>query len=147
MTKGLTTQTKTQSMTSTLLQPTNTTSTTTAAESSAMGWSHDKLRFSCVDNIGLKQLWKLIALDTNANTATAAAAAVQKSSSANVSEKADDKLKNIDSINSNNNNEVSSQNSRKKEDCIKISQITQKISCVGRKIFSVNTQMTELNNI
>ncbi|KAH8263084.1 hypothetical protein KR044_004238 [Drosophila immigrans] len=29
-----------------------------------MAWSHEKLRFSCIDNIGLKQLWKLIALDT-----------------------------------------------------------------------------------
>ncbi|KNC25298.1 hypothetical protein FF38_02530 [Lucilia cuprina] len=60
-------------MTSTILQAPATTTTTTT-ESSNMGWSHDKLRFSCVDNIGLKQLWKLIALDTN-NTTTAAAAA------------------------------------------------------------------------
>ncbi|XP_016976885.1 inositol-trisphosphate 3-kinase homolog isoform X1 [Drosophila rhopaloa] len=33
---------------------------------STMAWSNEKLRFSCIDNIGLKQLWKLIALDTSA---------------------------------------------------------------------------------
>ncbi|XP_016962195.1 inositol-trisphosphate 3-kinase homolog [Drosophila biarmipes] len=31
-----------------------------------MAWSNEKLRFSCIDNIGLKQLWKMIALDTSA---------------------------------------------------------------------------------
>nr|XP_017013717.2 inositol-trisphosphate 3-kinase homolog [Drosophila takahashii] len=34
---------------------------------STMAWSNEKLRFSCIDNIGLKQLWKLIALDTSAS--------------------------------------------------------------------------------
>ncbi|XP_030376958.1 inositol-trisphosphate 3-kinase homolog isoform X1 [Scaptodrosophila lebanonensis] len=70
-------------MTSTLLQrPTTTTTTkekatTTAKRRTTMAWSNDKLRFSCIDNISLKQLWKLIALDTatstapNATTATA----------------------------------------------------------------------------
>lgn len=66
-------------MTSTVLQrPATTTTTTTTADKKAtkattataarnrntMAWSHEKLRFSCIDNIGLKQLWKLIALDT-----------------------------------------------------------------------------------
>ncbi|TDG45330.1 hypothetical protein AWZ03_008231 [Drosophila navojoa] len=65
-------------MTSTVLQrPTATTATTTVEKQAAkatattarrtrstMAWSHEKLRFSCIDNIGLKQLWKLIALDT-----------------------------------------------------------------------------------
>ncbi|KAH8341642.1 hypothetical protein KR059_012853 [Drosophila kikkawai] len=35
---------------------------------STMAWSNEKLRFSCIDNIGLKQLWKLIALDTGASS-------------------------------------------------------------------------------
>ncbi|XP_034667786.1 inositol-trisphosphate 3-kinase homolog isoform X1 [Drosophila subobscura] len=36
---------------------------------STMAWSNEtKMRFSCIDNIGLKQLWKLIALDTGAST-------------------------------------------------------------------------------
>ncbi|XP_017075955.2 LOW QUALITY PROTEIN: inositol-trisphosphate 3-kinase homolog [Drosophila eugracilis] len=35
---------------------------------STMAWSNEKLRFSCIDNIGLKQLWKLIALDTSASS-------------------------------------------------------------------------------
>ncbi|XP_018798292.1 PREDICTED: inositol-trisphosphate 3-kinase A [Bactrocera latifrons] len=33
----------------------------------AMAWSTEKLRFSCVDNIGLRQLWKLIALDSSSS--------------------------------------------------------------------------------
>ncbi|KAH8327910.1 hypothetical protein KR067_001507 [Drosophila pandora] len=36
----------------------------TRSSRSTMAWSNEKLRFSCIDNIGLKQLWKLIALDT-----------------------------------------------------------------------------------
>lgn len=68
-------------MTSTVLQrPANTTTTTTttadkkatkataARNRNTMAWSHEKLRFSCIDNIGLKQLWKLIALDTASNS-------------------------------------------------------------------------------
>ncbi|KAM8715101.1 hypothetical protein ACLKA7_002187 [Drosophila subpalustris] len=68
-------------MTSTVLQrpiaTTTTTATTISVDKKAakaikattrsrntMAWSHEKLRFSCIDNIGLKQLWKLIALDT-----------------------------------------------------------------------------------
>ncbi|KAH8404836.1 hypothetical protein KR222_005360 [Zaprionus bogoriensis] len=72
-------------MTSTVLQrPATTTATTTTAAATTtidkkatkgagarnrhtMAWSHEKLRFSCIDNIGLKQLWKLIALDTAGN--------------------------------------------------------------------------------
>lgn len=43
----------------------------TTRSRNTMAWSHEKLRFSCIDNIGLKQLWKLIALDTaNATTPT-----------------------------------------------------------------------------
>ncbi|XP_017859877.1 PREDICTED: inositol-trisphosphate 3-kinase A isoform X2 [Drosophila arizonae] len=64
-------------MTSTVLQRPTATATTTVEKQAAkatattarksrstMAWSHEKLRFSCIDNIGLKQLWKLIALDT-----------------------------------------------------------------------------------
>ncbi|KAH8415099.1 hypothetical protein KR215_003233 [Drosophila sulfurigaster] len=71
-------------MTSTVLQRPVTTATTTATivdkqqtakatkaattrSRNTMAWSHEKLRFSCIDNIGLKQLWKLIALDTAPN--------------------------------------------------------------------------------
>lgn len=98
-------------MTSTVLQPTTATPTsaaTSTAESSAMGWSHDKLRFSCVDNIGLKQLWKLIALDTNGNATTKASSSP---SSANVIKTtSDEKFKNANNNNNNNNNnEVSTQ--------------------------------------
>ncbi|XP_022220165.1 inositol-trisphosphate 3-kinase homolog [Drosophila obscura] len=40
-----------------------------SASRSTMAWSNEsKLRFSCIDNIGLKQLWKLIALDTGASS-------------------------------------------------------------------------------
>lgn len=46
-------------------------STKTAKSSrSTMAWSNEKLRFSCIDNIGLKQLWKLIALDTGATASS-----------------------------------------------------------------------------
>ncbi|XP_033174210.1 inositol-trisphosphate 3-kinase homolog [Drosophila mauritiana] len=41
-------------------------STSSSRSRSTMAWSNEKLRFSCIDNIGLKQLWKLIALDTSA---------------------------------------------------------------------------------
>nr|XP_014086270.1 inositol-trisphosphate 3-kinase homolog isoform X2 [Bactrocera oleae] len=51
--------------------PTTTTTTQAAAAATvaaaAMAWSTEKLRFSCVDNIGLRQLWKLIALDSSSN--------------------------------------------------------------------------------
>lgn len=51
-------------MTSTILQPT----TTGNGETSNMCWeAQDKLRFSCIDNIKWKQLWKIIALDTYTN--------------------------------------------------------------------------------
>ncbi|XP_073824126.1 inositol-trisphosphate 3-kinase-like protein [Musca autumnalis] len=93
-------------MTSTILQPTTATTATaapTTAESSAMGWSHDKLRFSCVDNIGLKQLWKLIALDTsNGKTSTKS---TSSSSPAKNTITADEKLKNTNNNSNNNNNE------------------------------------------
>ncbi|XP_049308184.1 inositol-trisphosphate 3-kinase homolog isoform X1 [Bactrocera dorsalis] len=52
---------------------TTTTTTTTQAAAAAtvaaaaMAWSTEKLRFSCVDNIGLRQLWKLIALDSSSS--------------------------------------------------------------------------------
>lgn len=96
-------------MTSTVLQrPANTTTTTTttvdkkatkatnataARNRNTMAWSHEKLRFSCIDNIGLKQLWKLIALDTASNS---------HSSHSNV-----EQPKVNSSNNNNNNNEVS----------------------------------------
>ncbi|KAM7351720.1 inositol-trisphosphate 3-kinase-like protein [Cochliomyia hominivorax] len=88
-------------MTSTILQPPSNTTTTTVTESNTMGWSHDKLRFNCVDNIGLKQLWKLIALDTNTttNTTTAAAATTTNTTIQNSS------TTNDNNINNNNNNE------------------------------------------
>lgn len=92
-------------MTSTVLQrPAKTTTTTTttvdkkatkatnataARNRNTMAWSHEKLRFSCIDNIGLKQLWKLIALDTASNS---------NSHSSNVEQP---------KVNNNNNNEVS----------------------------------------
>lgn len=41
-------------MTSTVLQP--------------MAWTNEKIRLSCVENIGLRQLWKLIALDNGTET-------------------------------------------------------------------------------
>ncbi|ALC39115.1 IP3K1, partial [Drosophila busckii] len=37
---------------------------TTTTNRSTMARSHEKLRFSCIDNIRIKQIWKLIALDT-----------------------------------------------------------------------------------
>lgn len=43
-------------MTSTILQP--------------MAWTNEKFRLTCVENIGLRQLWKLIALDTNSSSTT-----------------------------------------------------------------------------
>ncbi|EDW78183.2 uncharacterized protein Dwil_GK24866 [Drosophila willistoni] len=62
-------------MTSTVLQRPaakvekhTTTTTKSTATTRTMAWSNEKLRFSCIDNIGLKQLWKLIALDTNTNS-------------------------------------------------------------------------------
>ncbi|KAH8298064.1 hypothetical protein KR018_005958 [Drosophila ironensis] len=45
-------------------KPTKGASTSTRSSRSTMAWSNEKLRFSCIDNIGLKQLWRLIALDT-----------------------------------------------------------------------------------
>lgn len=47
---------------------TKATNATAARNRNTMAWSHEKLRFSCIDNIGLKQLWKLIALDTASNS-------------------------------------------------------------------------------
>ncbi|KAL9925205.1 inositol-trisphosphate 3-kinase-like protein isoform 1-T1 [Glossina fuscipes fuscipes] len=50
-------------MTSTILQP-----TTANGETSNICWeTQEKLRFSCIDNIKWKQLWKIIALDTYTN--------------------------------------------------------------------------------
>lgn len=63
-----------------------------------MAWSHEKLRFSCIDNIGLKQLWKLIALDT----ANAAAPTSQNNSNNNNSHNVEQPK-----ANNNINNEVS----------------------------------------
>ncbi|XP_013099836.1 inositol-trisphosphate 3-kinase homolog [Stomoxys calcitrans] len=88
-------------MTSTVLQPAaTTTSASSTAESSAMGWSHDKLRFSCVDNIGLKQLWKLIALDTNSNNKTTESSSSTATKNAN-----EENMANSNNNNNNNNNE------------------------------------------
>lgn len=70
-----------EAMTSTVLQQHHTTPTTirrsktATIQASMMGWSNEKLKFSCVDNISLKQLWKLIALDTNASNTNNAAKA------------------------------------------------------------------------
>lgn len=72
---------------------TKATNATAARNRNTMAWSHEKLRFSCIDNIGLKQLWKLIALDTASNS---------HSSHSNV-----EQPKVNSSNNNNNNNEVS----------------------------------------
>ncbi|XP_064553754.1 inositol-trisphosphate 3-kinase homolog isoform X2 [Drosophila montana] len=97
-------------MTSTVLQrPTATTKTvekqatkTTARRSrSTMAWSHEKLRFSCIDNIGLKQLWKLIALDT-------ATPPSSPPSSNNKSGNVEQQPKSSSSNNNNNNNDNNS---------------------------------------
>ncbi|XP_032595381.1 inositol-trisphosphate 3-kinase homolog isoform X2 [Drosophila grimshawi] len=99
-------------MTSTVLQrPTATTKTTTVEKqatkatrtttTSRMAWSHEKLRFSCIDNIGLKQLWKLIALDT----ATSANSNSNNNKSSNVEQpKTNSSDSNTNSNNNNNNN-------------------------------------------
>ncbi|EDV99386.1 GH13823 [Drosophila grimshawi] len=66
-----------------------------------MAWSHEKLRFSCIDNIGLKQLWKLIALDT----ATSANSNSNNNKSSNVEQpKTNSSDSNTNSNNNNNNN-------------------------------------------
>ncbi|EDW63364.2 inositol-trisphosphate 3-kinase homolog isoform X1 [Drosophila virilis] len=99
-------------MTSTVLQrPTATTKTvekqatkTTARRSrSTMAWSHEKLRFSCIDNIGLKQLWKLIALDT-------ATPPSSPPSSNNKSGNVEQQPKTSSSSNNNNNNNDNNSN-------------------------------------
>lgn len=99
-------------MTSTVLQrPATTTTTTTTADKKAtkattataarnrntMAWSHEKLRFSCIDNIGLKQLWKLIALDTASSNSNSNSHNNNNNSNSNVEQP---------KVN-NNNNEVS----------------------------------------
>lgn len=100
-------------MTSTVLQPsTTTTAASSTAESAAMGWSHDKLRFSCVDNIGLKQLWKLIALDTNANANNKTAPSSTPTATNAATKNSDEKMKSSNS--NNNNNEVSTQDEETK---------------------------------
>lgn len=102
-------------MTSTVLQPsTTTTAASSTAESAAMGWSHDKLRFSCVDNIGLKQLWKLIALDTNANANNKTAPSSTPTATNAATKNSDEKMKSSNSNNNNNNNEVSTQDKETK---------------------------------
>lgn len=82
----------------------------TRSSRSTMAWSNEKLRFSCIDNIGLKQLWKLIALDTTS--------ASSKQRSAMVLELEQQQQQQQPSIggNNNNNNEVSN---RQKESVVR----------------------------
>ncbi|XP_055907036.1 inositol-trisphosphate 3-kinase homolog isoform X1 [Eupeodes corollae] len=73
-------------MTSTILQ-------SSAQAASTMAWSNEKLRLSCVDNIGLRQLWKLIVLNSSNNNNTS----TNNNSTNNI-------------INNNNNNNQNSKN-------------------------------------
>jgi len=68
-----------------------------------MAWSNEKLRFSCIDNIGLKQLWKLIALDTSASSKQRSAMMLE----------VEQQQQQQQQQQSNNNNEVSGRKKRK----------------------------------
>ncbi|XP_054743648.1 inositol-trisphosphate 3-kinase homolog [Anastrepha obliqua] len=96
---------------------TSTTTTTQAAAAvtvaaAAMAWSTEKLRFSCVDNIGLRQLWKLIALDSSsrANSTTTSRANVSESGAmqhSTCNNNVDNVQQMQNCLSNNNNNEVS----------------------------------------